>query len=75
MAAIHKALAEGGHLDQLRRNQAQNWFWSEVQAVLTDIIAADPRTADAASRIEADVIAGRVLPHAAARDLIAAFRG
>ncbi len=75
MAALHKALAEGGHLKRLRADQARRWFWSEMQAVLAEVLAADPGTAEAASRIEAEVIAGRLLPDAAARSLIAAFRG
>ena len=49
MAALHEALAEGGHLKRLRQEQAQRWFWSEVQAVLADAIAADPRTSEAAA--------------------------
>ncbi len=75
MAGFHDALRSGDHLSRLRQEQAQRWFWSEVQAVLADAIAADPRTSEAAGRVEADVIAGRLLPHAAARALIAAFRG
>jgi LAO/AO transport system kinase len=72
---LHEALKAGNHLGHLRQDQAQRWFWSEVQAVLADEITSDPRTAEAASRVEADVMAGRLLPHAAARALIRAFRG
>ncbi len=75
MVTLHDRLNRDGHLARLRRDQAQRWFWSEVQAALTDEIAADPRTASAAARVEADVLAGRLLPHAAARELIRAFRG
>ncbi|MBU6444801.1 MAG: methylmalonyl Co-A mutase-associated GTPase MeaB [Alphaproteobacteria bacterium] len=75
MAALHHALAEGGHLKRLRADQARRWFWNEMQAVLVEALAADPATAEAADRVEAEVIAGRLLPDAAARSLIAAFRG
>ncbi len=74
MAAFHAALASAGHLRRLREDQARRWFWSEVQAVLSDEIAADPRTAAMAAGLEASVVAGRALPHAAARALIGDFR-
>jgi LAO/AO transport system kinase len=74
MAAFHAALVTGGHLQGLRQAQARRWFWSEVQAVLSDAIAADPATADAAAQLEASVVAGTALPHAAARALIRDFR-
>ena len=75
MAGLHDALKKGGHLEKLRREQARRWFWNEVQAVLADAIAADSHASEAAAKVEADVMAGRLLPHAAARALIAAFRG
>ena len=74
MVAMHRALREGRHLGRLREDQARRWFWSEVQAVLAEAIAADPRTSEAAAKVEADVLAGRLLPDAAARALIRAFR-
>ena len=40
MAGFHDALRSGDHLSRLRQEQAQRWFWSEVQAVLADAIAA-----------------------------------
>ena len=75
MVALHADLETGGHLRRLRDDQARRWFWSEVQAVLAETIAADPRSSEAARRVEADVVAGRLLPDAAARELIRRFRG
>jgi len=72
---FHLELGAGGYLRRLRENQARGWFWNEVQAVLSDTIAADPEAAAEASRIEAAVVAGKTLPYAAARSLIRAFRG
>jgi LAO/AO transport system kinase len=72
---FHRELETGGHLQKLRDGQARHWFWTEVEAVLTDAIAHDPAAAAEASRIEADVVAGRALPHSAARGLIASVRG
>jgi GTPase len=72
--AIHRALAQGGHLERLRAEQGRRWFWAEVEAVLKEAITADPETAGAAARAEAEVTAGKALPDAAARALIARFR-
>ena len=75
MQAFRDALRKTGQLRRLREDQARRWFWSEVQAVLAEEIAADPEAAREAARVEADVLAGRALPHAAARLLIRTFRG
>lgn len=75
MEGLHKRLKTAGHLKRLREGQAKAWFWSEVEAVLAEAIAADPRASEAAGRVEADVVAGRMLPDAAARALLAVFRG
>ena len=72
---FHGELGAGGHLKALRDHQARRWFWTEVEAVLADAIANDPAAAAEASRIEADVVAGRALPHSAARGLIASVLG
>jgi LAO/AO transport system kinase len=74
MTEFHTKLSRAGQLAELRREQARRWFWSEVQAVLMDEIAADPETAEAAARVEASVVAGKALPHAAARRLIRDFK-
>jgi LAO/AO transport system kinase len=74
LKALHDKLLQNGHLQQLRQEQARGWFWSEVQSVLTERILRDPRSATAAKRIEADVLASRLLPHAAARNLVEAFQ-
>ncbi|MDE2462475.1 MAG: methylmalonyl Co-A mutase-associated GTPase MeaB [Alphaproteobacteria bacterium] len=74
MMALHARLTQEGHLQRLRQEQARRWFWNEVQNVLTEMILHDPRSALAAKRIEADVMASRLLPHAAARDLIDTFQ-
>jgi LAO/AO transport system kinase len=72
--SLHDRLLREGHLQKLRQEQARGWFWSEVQSVLTEKILHDPRSADAAKRIESDVLASRLLPHAAARNLVQAFQ-
>ncbi len=72
---FHGELEAGGYLRKLRDDQARRWFWTEVEAVLADAIANDPAAAVLAGRIEADVVAGRALPHAAARGLVASVLG
>ncbi|HVV64180.1 MAG TPA: methylmalonyl Co-A mutase-associated GTPase MeaB [Rhizomicrobium sp.] len=73
--AIHAALARDGRLARLRAEQGRRWFWSEVQALLAEAIEADPGLAGEATAFAEAVAAGRALPYAAARSLIARFRG
>lgn len=74
MATFHAALKQAGYLVDLRLEQARRWFWSEVQSVLSEEIASDPAVSVAAGELETAVLAGRALPHTAARDLIRRFR-
>jgi LAO/AO transport system kinase len=74
MEDIHATLQRERWLEQLRRDQARRWFWSETQAVLSETILSEPGLAARAKSIEDDVALGRTLPHPAARALIAAFR-
>ena len=74
MRALHEKLGKGGHLKRLRATQAQRWFWTEVQAALSEEIASDRKIAAQAEKLEAAVGAGETLPDAAARTLIRAFR-
>jgi LAO/AO transport system kinase len=74
MRAIHDALAAEGRLVALRADQARRWFWSEVQASLSEAILSDPALAGRASDLEAATAKGAVLPYAAARSLLKAFR-
>jgi LAO/AO transport system kinase len=69
LRALHQALLKGGHLKRLREDQARRWFWNEVQAVLSEEIAASESLGRAAKKLEASVIAGRMLPYSAARAL------
>lgn len=74
MQEFHAALEKSGRLKTLRQDQLRRWFWSEVQAVLAEEIAADPEFAARACKIEAAVVAGKALPDAAARGLIRQLR-
>src|SRR6185437_981546 len=69
MAAFREQLSASGTLGRLREAQLKRWFWSEVQAVLAELISTDPAVAQEAAVAEAAVAAGTVLPDAAARQL------
>jgi putative protein kinase ArgK-like GTPase of G3E family len=75
MSALHGKLAKGGHLKTLRADQSLRWFWTEVHAALADEIANDRKIAARAGKLEDAVREGAMLPDAAARTLIRAFRG
>ncbi len=70
---LHEKLGVAGFLRSLREDQSRRWFWAEMQAVLAEALADDAATAAQARKVEADVVAGKALPHAAARALIAAL--
>jgi len=74
MAQIHAALANDGRLDRLRAEQFRRWFWSEVQAVVSERILGDEKLAHEASQLEDAITKGRALPTSAARTLVNSFR-
>ena len=72
MAAIQDTLKGDRRLEALRADQARRWFWSEVQAALSEAILGDPGLAGKARELEIGVVAGVALPYAAARALLSA---
>ena len=71
---LDRQLRAGGRLTLLRQDQARRWFWSEVRAVMAEKIAADPAIAAQAAKLEDAVLNGRLLPQAAARDIVGVLR-
>ncbi|MEI9989756.1 MAG: methylmalonyl Co-A mutase-associated GTPase MeaB [Rhizomicrobium sp.] len=71
MEKIHGTLAATGQLKGLRAEQNRRWFWSEVQAGLSERILGDPALERRVGALEARVLAGETLPNAAARSLLA----
>ncbi|HXM00535.1 MAG TPA: methylmalonyl Co-A mutase-associated GTPase MeaB [Rhizomicrobium sp.] len=69
MQALHKTLRHGGHIKQLRADQARRWFWNEVQAALHEELLARKDIAEETRKLEASIVAGRTLPFVAARSL------
>lgn len=74
VSEAHGQLRASGQLEDLRREQRRLWFWNEAQAILAEEISTDPAIAAEATQAEAGVIAGQILPDAAARSLIRQFR-
>jgi len=73
MFMIHDTLASDGRLQRLRADQAQRWFWGEVQSLVSETILNDPELAVAATELEKAVAAGTMSPNHAARSLLGAI--
>ena len=69
VATLHASLAKVGHLKRLRADQALRWFWGEVQAALGEELTQNKTLCEEARKLEAAILAGKVLPFAAARSL------
>ena len=72
--AHQKALAESGALQELRARQAQEWMWNEVTENVLAGLRTDSAVAAALPELERKVAAGTMLPGAAARQIVAAYR-
>jgi LAO/AO transport system kinase len=73
--AHRRALEESGELEERRREQAREWLWSLLREGLERVFREHPAVARLAPGLEADVVARRSTPSAAARTLLEAFRG
>jgi LAO/AO transport system kinase len=58
-----------------RGEQARDWMWSEVSETLVERLRSDARVRREVGALEADVVAGKVSPTAAARRLLDDFSG
>jgi LAO/AO transport system kinase len=72
---LAERLRAGGHLARLRSEQLRGWFWGEVRTALVEAMRSDSALSGEAAALESAVLAGRLLPEAAAQTLIRAFRG
>jgi LAO/AO transport system kinase len=72
---FRQALTASGDWDAHRRGQRVNWLWTELREGLLASLNADARVAEDIARIEAAVAEGETAPVAAARELLARFRG
>jgi LAO/AO transport system kinase len=74
IATYAAAARSSGALATRRAEQARAWMWSEVSDTLMDRFRGDPAVRGLVQRVEADVVAGRMSPSAAAQRLLDAFR-
>jgi LAO/AO transport system kinase len=72
---FRQVLVGTGDWDGHRQEQRINWLWSELREGLLASLTADARSAQDIARIEAEVAEGQAAPVAAARELLARFRG
>jgi LAO/AO transport system kinase len=70
LGRLHEQLMASGALTALRRRQAVDWMWSEVQDALLDAARAGGRVGEQVARIERDVADGRRSPTSGARELL-----
>lgn len=66
-------LEAAGELASKRRGQQVRWMWSTLQDRLLESFRAHPAVRDLLPALEAEVVAGRTPPGAAAERLLAAF--
>ena len=66
--------ARSGRTAVRRQSQARAWMWERIEAGLRDAFRQHPAVRSALPVFTADVVAGRKVPSAAARELLAAFR-
>jgi LAO/AO transport system kinase len=69
------AMQASGRFEARRAAQAHAWMWSEVSETLLAALRDDPKVALMLPELERHVAAGGQAPGAAARRLVAAFRG
>ena len=70
-----EALEASGELAVRRREQNRQWMWSLVEHGLRMAMDADPEVAERIAEFEEEVQAQKRTPAAAARELLAVFRG
>jgi LAO/AO transport system kinase len=69
----HAALGASGELAALRADQQRSWMWSLIRERLEAAFRGNAAVASALPALEADVLAGRATPTAAADQLLRAF--
>jgi len=67
---LARAARESGAVAARRAEQASDWMWSEVTETLVERVRADAHRSGDVDALEAEVVAGRISPAAAARRLL-----
>ncbi len=71
--AFADQMRKNGRLAARRAEQALHWMWHDVTEDLLDRLRQDPDIASKRDKIEAAVLAGRLLPSAAAAEILKGF--
>jgi LAO/AO transport system kinase len=66
-------MRESGELERRRAGQARSWLWNELGEALNEAFRTHPSVASKLDKLEAEVMAGRMAPSAAARQLLEQF--
>jgi LAO/AO transport system kinase len=69
----HAVLSAAGELTALRADQQRSWMWTLIRERLEAAFRAHPAVSSLLAALEADVLAGRASPTAAADALLRAF--
>jgi LAO/AO transport system kinase len=70
----HQTLEDADALAPRRAEQAKAWMWAELSSGLLERLREDPAAAEAAARLEADVVAGTLPPTVAAERVLDTFK-
>ena len=70
----HAALQAAGAIQENRQTQLRRWLWQEIDQGLHRAFHAHLQVQEKLQAVEADVLAGRISPSAAAEDLLAIFK-
>ncbi len=73
--AYSKALGNSGELAARRAVQARAWMWSEVHDGLVDMLHDDPATSRLATKLEKQVLEGKLPASEAALQILEIFHG
>lgn len=72
---FHETMTEFGEFPNKRSAQAKAWMWSEIEESLIVALRQHPDIETRMASLEGDVAKGAVAPGAAAREMLAIFRG
>ena len=67
-------LTNSGEISNRRQQQAKAWLWQELQQTLLTNLTNQPSVQSQLDTLEREVVAGRLLPTVAARELLSCFK-
>jgi LAO/AO transport system kinase len=73
MERHYSRLKASGQLDERRRRQSNRWLWHNIDDRLRQAVRGHPEVTAIRDDLECDVLAGRITPESAARQILEAF--